>query len=83
MSRQIHRPTAFERPPAHARHGSRRRHFWMMFACCVPMLAIVIALIATGAVGFDFLIVALLCVVMMPLMHGAMSHGRGGGEGER
>jgi len=53
------------------------RHRWMMFACCVPMLAIVAALVATGVVGLSYAVWAVLCVAMMPLLHGAMSHGHG------
>lgn len=61
--------------------GARRtrlRHRLLMFACCVPMLAIVGILVATGALGFGAAIVALLCVALMPLLHGG-SHGHGGG----
>jgi ABC-type proline/glycine betaine transport system permease subunit len=57
---------------------SRLRHWLVMFACCVPMLAIVGVLVATGALGFGAAIVALLCVALMPLLHGG-SHGHGGG----
>ena len=51
------------------------RHGWMMIACCIPMLAIAIVLVATGVVGVGFIFVALLCTAMMALMHGGMSHG--------
>jgi hypothetical protein len=49
-------------------------HRWMMVACCVPMLAIAIVLVATGVVGVGFIFIALLCTAMMALMHGGMSH---------
>lgn len=55
-------------------HG---HHRWMMIACCIPMLAIAIVLVATGVVGPGFIIVAIACVVMMALMMGGMSHGGG------
>lgn len=51
------------------------RHSWMMIACCVPMLAIGIVLVATGVVGVGFLLVALGCTAVMALMMRGMSHG--------
>lgn len=74
MNHGEHQPATPARAGTPAGHGRRMSHRWMMFACCVPMLAIVIALVATGAVGVAFLVIALLCVAMMPLMHGGMSH---------
>lgn len=59
----------------HSGHGSSARHWLVMFACCVPMVLIVGFLYLTGAVGFGFVLAALVCVAMMPLMHGAMPHG--------
>lgn len=50
----------------------------MMFACCVPMVAIVAALVLTGVVGLGWAIAAAVCVVLMPLMHAGSSHGHGG-----
>ena len=50
---------------------------WMMIACCVPMLAIAIALVATGVAGPGFLLVAIMCTLMMAAMMGAMSQGGG------
>jgi Flp pilus assembly protein TadB len=61
------------------RRGHRGHRRWMMIACCLPMVAIVIALVATGVVGVGLIAVALICVAMMALMMGAMSHGGGGG----
>jgi len=57
------------------RHGG---HGLMMIACCVPMLVIAGVLVATGAVSFGFLIVAVLCTAMMALMMRGM---HGGGHG--
>lgn len=48
--------------PGHPGHG------WMMLICCVPMLAIAIALVALGVVSPAFILLALLCVGMMALM---------------
>ncbi|MBW8059363.1 MAG: hypothetical protein FVQ78_03330 [Solirubrobacterales bacterium] len=58
-------------------HGGHGR--WMMIACCVPMLAIAIALVAAGA-GTGFLVAALVCTAMMGLMMAGMSGGNGGGR---
>lgn len=55
-----------------ARH---RGHGWMMIACCLPMLAIAVALWATGVAGPGFLVAALACTAMMALMMGSMGHG--------
>ena len=70
----------------HTAHGggghwgmSHGGHHWMMIACCIPMLAIAIALVATGVVGAGFLVVALACTAMMALMMRGMGHSRDGG----
>lgn len=55
----------------HDEHGGGHSH-WMMVACCVPMIVIAIALVATGVVGAGFLLVAVGCLLMMALMMGAM-----------
>jgi hypothetical protein len=47
----------------------------MMIACCIPMLVIAIALVATGVVSSGFLIGAVVCTVMMALMMRGMGHG--------
>ena len=70
-----HEPHAHEKKDGHGGHGR-----WMMIACCVPMLAIAVVLVATGVVGFGFVIVAIACTVMMAAMMGGMSHGGGGGR---
>lgn len=87
-------PSALEGPHAqgHAGHETTahqgrlatggHRHGWMMVACCVPMIAIAIALVATGVAGAGFILVALACTAMMATMHLGMGHGgRGGGHG--
>lgn len=57
----------------HAGHGGHGGHSWMMIACCVPMLIIAVALVATGVVGSSFLIIALVCTAMMALMMRGMN----------
>jgi hypothetical protein len=52
----------------------------MMIACCIPMLAIAVILVATGLAGPAFLAVAVGCTLMMALMMGGMSHGGGDGR---
>jgi hypothetical protein len=59
--------------------GQHGGHGWMMMACCIPMLAIAIALVATGVVSPGFLIITVGCIVMMWLMMRGMG-GMGGGE---
>lgn len=58
---------------SHSGHGGKQR--WMMIACCIPMIVIAIALVATGAVSASFLIFVAACTAMMALMMGGMSHG--------
>ena len=52
----------------HAGHGAHGAHRWMMLICCIPMVAIVIALIASGTAGSGVLLWALGCVAMMAAM---------------
>ena len=59
-----------------SKHGG---HSWMMIACCIPMLVIAIALVATGVAGVGFIFVAVMCTLMMALMMRGM---HGGGEGK-
>lgn len=47
--------------------GGRSRHRWMM-ACCIPMLIVAVALIASGTVGIGSLVFALACLGMMAVM---------------
>ena len=52
-------------------------HGWLMILCCIPMLVIALALLATGVVGVGFLFAALLCTAMMAfMMHGMSDTGR-------
>lgn len=61
------------------RHGSHAMghsgHGWMMLVCCIPMLAIAVALVATGTVSAGFLLVALACPAMMFVMMRGMHGG--------
>ena len=50
-------------------------HSWMMIICCIPMLLIAVALVATGAASPGFILVALMCFAMMALMMRAMPGG--------
>lgn len=62
--------------PATNRHEEHKgRHRWMMVACCIPMLVIAIALVATGVLSPSFLIFAIVCTLMMATMMGGMDHG--------
>lgn len=67
-------------PPEEGEPKRRGHGHWMMIACCIPMLAIAIALVATGVVGAGFIIVAVACTVMMAMMMRGMSGGGGGGH---
>jgi hypothetical protein len=60
-----------------AAHGSHRGHGLMMIACCIPMLVIAVALVATGVVSFGFLFIAVACTALMVLMMRGMG-GMGG-----
>ena len=57
-------------------HGG---HHWMMIACCIPMLIIAVALVATGVASPGFILVALICTAMMALMMRGMDHSMGSG----
>ena len=43
-------------------------HRLLMLACCIPMLVVVFALVASGVAGAGSIIFALLCVGMMAAM---------------
>lgn len=60
-------------PDIHDRH--RGGHGWMMIACCIPMLVIAVALVASGTARPGFLVAALVCTGAMALMMGGMGHG--------
>ena len=53
-------------------HG---KHSWIMIACCIPMLAIAVVLVATGVASPGFLVAAIACTVMMAMMMRGMSGG--------
>ena len=53
----------------HAGHG------WMMIACCIPMLVIAVALVASGVASPGVLFAAFACTAMMALMMRGMDHG--------
>lgn len=59
-----------QRPAGHS--GS---YHWMMLACCVPMVGIAIALVATKTAGVGFLGIAIACTAMVALMMRGMRHG--------
>jgi hypothetical protein len=63
---------------SHASNGGRG---WMMMACCIPMLAIAVILVAIGAASPSFLFGAVGCTLMMAVMMRGMGHG--GGDGRR
>lgn len=44
----------------------------MMIICCIPMLVIALALVASGVASAGFLLLAVGCTVMMALMMRAM-----------
>ncbi|MFD3920186.1 hypothetical protein [Streptomyces sp. NPDC058595] len=62
-------------PPDPQQDGHHRGHGWMMIACCIPMIAIAIVLVATGVVSIGFIFVAIACTVMMAVMMRGMSSG--------
>ncbi|MHB1849076.1 MAG: hypothetical protein ACYCVO_08710 [Acidimicrobiales bacterium] len=79
MSRRLLRPGS-EAPAGLGRGASQvphghGGHGWMMVACCIPMLAVAIGLVAAGVVSAGFLLVALGCTAMMALMMRGMDHG--------
>ena len=60
--------TGHEQRDPHAGHDMKGGHGWMMLICCIPMIVIVIALIASGTAGSGVLLWALGCVAMMAAM---------------
>jgi hypothetical protein len=73
----MNRPEPDQTPPPG--QSGRSGHGLMMIACCVPMILIAIALVATGVVGFGFILTAFGCLAMMAIMMAMM----GGGEQKR
>ena len=72
-----------KREPEETDRTERGHAHWLMIACCIPMLVVAVALVATGIVGPGFIVAALMCVAMMALMMRGMSHGDGGGDDSR
>ena len=64
-------PHTDHQPPQRGRFG----HGWMMIACCIPMLAIAVALVIAGVISGGFLLFAIGCTAMMALMMRGMSNG--------
>jgi len=70
MTTQHEHETTTQTTPAEK--ASSHGHGWMMIACCIPMLAIAIILVATGVASTGFLLVAIGCTVMMAVMMAGM-----------
>ena len=67
-----HEPAApTERPVTH-QHG--RGHGWLMWLMCLPMLALIGVLIATGTLGVGALLYAVGCLAMTAIMMTWMNH---------
>ena len=66
-------------PDQHEHHQSGDLgHTLAMILCCIPMVAIALALVATGALPASFLLIAIACVAMMAVMMRGMDHTQGG-----
>lgn len=72
MTEQQHRQPAGGRQAAG--HGGHAGHGWMMIACCIPMIVIAVALVASGVASPGFLFAAVACTAMMALMMRGMDH---------
>lgn len=68
---ELNRDRAAVEDPA-VQHEGGHGHGLMMLVCCVPMLLIVFALVATGVAGPGAIVFALLCTAMMAVMMFAM-----------
>lgn len=64
-------------PQPHAGHAGHGGHSWLMIACCIPMLVIAIALVATGIAPAGLVFAAIACTAMMALMMRGMDHDGG------
>ncbi|GAA3857416.1 hypothetical protein [Amycolatopsis tucumanensis] len=73
--RHTHDPTGQRGSTSPQGHGGHKGHGLMMIACCIPMLAIAIVLVATGVISAGWLVFAAICTVMMALMMRGMGHG--------
>ena len=67
--------------PSGAAHAGHRKHGWMMIVCCIPMLLVAVALVASGVAGAGTILIALGCTALMLLMMRCMDHGGGPGPG--
>ena len=61
--------------PAQEPHAGHGGHGLMMLVCCIPMILIAVALVATGAAGSGAIVGALLCTAMMAVMMFTMPGG--------
>ena len=61
-------PAFTDQVPKKHGHSGHSGHGLLMIACCVPMLLIAVALVATGVLSPRFLFSAIACTVMMALM---------------
>ena len=68
-------------PPNSGHAGHTHGHGWMMMICCIPMIVIAIALVASGTVNASFLLFAAMCAGMMFMMMRGM--GGGGHDGDK
>ncbi|WP_328478405.1 hypothetical protein OHS71_08400 [Streptomyces sp. NBC_00377] len=73
-----HHPPDLSKSPAPQQGGRPGGHGWMMIACCIPMIAIAVVLVATGVVGIGFIFVAIACTGMMAVMMRGMGGSSGG-----
>ena len=71
---ELHDHPAGDRSGDESAHGGHRL---MMLVCCIPMIAIVALLVATGGAGWGAILWALGCVAMMTVMMLAMPGGHG------
>ena len=69
--------TDVEPPVQGTMSQSHQGHGWMMIGCGV-MLALVVILVATGAVGATLLLGAVACIAMMAVMMLMMSRSMSG-----
>lgn len=65
-------------PAVETKRGGHGGHSWMMIACCIPMLAIAVALVASGVASPGLLLGAGACALLMAFMMRGMDHGAGG-----
>lgn len=65
-------------PQTQPRDSGHSNHRWLMIACCIPMLAIAIGLVAAGVASPGFVFFAFACTAMMALMMGVGSRDDGG-----